>query len=58
LNPVLSCFLGENCFHPFFFFPSLHLVLFNYVVDRLFGVFSHLFSFPQFNFCFVAVLGF
>jgi hypothetical protein len=40
----------ENGFHPFFVFPSLHLVLCNYVLDRLFGGFSHLFSFPWFNF--------
>jgi hypothetical protein len=39
----------ENGFHPFFFFPVLHLVLCNYV-DRLLGGFSHLFSFPWFNF--------
>jgi hypothetical protein len=38
--------LGGNGFHPFFFFPSLHLVLFNYVLDSLVGVFSHLFSLP------------
>jgi hypothetical protein len=30
--------LGENCFHPFFVFPMLHLVLCNYVLDRLLGV--------------------
>jgi hypothetical protein len=36
LNPVLIYFgEGENGFHPFFIFPMLHLVLRNYVLDRL-----------------------
>jgi hypothetical protein len=30
--------LGENGFHPFFVFPSLHLVLCSSVLDRLFVV--------------------
>jgi hypothetical protein len=42
--------LGENGFCPFFFLPLLHLVLYKYVLGRLFGGFSHLFSFPCFNF--------
>jgi hypothetical protein len=42
--------LGENGFHPFFVFPLLHLILCNYVFDRLVGGFSHLFSFLWFNF--------
>jgi hypothetical protein len=50
--------LGENCFYPFFFFPLLHLVLCNYVLDKLVGGFIHLFSFPWFNFCFVTLLDF
>jgi hypothetical protein len=46
LNPILNylCVGGKNGFHPFFFFPLLLLVLCNYVLDRLVGVFSHLFS--------------
>jgi hypothetical protein len=28
LNPVLIYFWGENGFHPFFIFPSFHLVPF------------------------------
>jgi hypothetical protein len=35
LNPVLTYFGEENGFHPFFVFPSLHLLLCNYVLDRL-----------------------
>jgi hypothetical protein len=46
----------ENGFHPFFFFPSSHLELCNYVLDRLVGGFSHLFPFPWFNLCVMAVL--
>jgi hypothetical protein len=46
----IKLFCGENGFHPFFVFPSLHLVLCNSVLDRLVGGFSHLFSFPWFNF--------
>jgi hypothetical protein len=38
--------LEGEWFHPFFAFPLLHLVLYNYVLDRLVGGFSHLFSFP------------
>jgi hypothetical protein len=49
-NPVLNYFWGENCVHPSFVFPTLHLVLCNYVLDRLVGGFSHLFSFPWFDF--------
>jgi hypothetical protein len=37
---------GKSGFHPFFFFPSLHLVLCNYVLDGLVGGFNHLFSLP------------
>jgi hypothetical protein len=33
----------------------LSLTLHNYVLDRLVGGFSHLFSFPWFNFCFLAL---
>jgi hypothetical protein len=58
LNPVLIYFWEESDFHPFFFFLSLHLLLCNYVLDRPVGGFSQLFSFPWFNFCFVAVMGF
>jgi hypothetical protein len=36
----------------------LHLLLYNYVLDRLVGGFIYLFCFPWFNFCFVPVLGF
>jgi hypothetical protein len=43
--------LGGNGFHPFFFFPSLHFVLCNYVLDKLVSGFSHLFSSPWFYFC-------
>jgi hypothetical protein len=46
----------ESDFHPFFFFPLLHLVLCNYVLDRLIGGFNCLFSFPCFNFCVVTDL--
>jgi hypothetical protein len=35
LNPVLNYFWGKNSFYPFFTFPSLHLLLCNYVLDRL-----------------------
>jgi hypothetical protein len=51
--PCESCiklFLWKNDFHPFFFLPSLYLVL-----HRLVGGFSHLLSFPWFNFCFLVV---
>jgi hypothetical protein len=59
LNPVLNYSGGENSFHPFFFFPSLHLVLCNYALDKLDVGFNHLFFFsPLVSFCFVAVLGF
>jgi hypothetical protein len=34
----------------------VHLVVCNNVLDRVVGGFSHLFSFPLFNFCFVTVL--
>jgi hypothetical protein len=50
LNPALNYFFEDSGFHPFFFFPPLHLVLCYYVFDRLVGGFSHLFSFPCFNF--------
>jgi hypothetical protein len=46
----LNYFGGKNHFHPFVVFPSLHLVLSNYILDRLVGGFSHLFYFPWFNF--------
>jgi hypothetical protein len=49
LNPVLNYIWGVNSFHSFFI-SSLHLVLCNYVLDRLVGGFSLLFSFPWFNF--------
>jgi hypothetical protein len=39
-------FFEESGFHPFFF-PSLHLVLCNYVFDRLVGGFNCLISFPD-----------
>jgi hypothetical protein len=58
LNPVLNYFWGESGFYPFFFFSLLLLVLCDCVVDMLVGGFSHLFSFPLFNFCVVAVLAF
>jgi hypothetical protein len=35
LNPVLNYFWGENGFHLFVIFLLLHLVLYNYVLDRL-----------------------
>jgi hypothetical protein len=38
-------FFEKSSFHSFFFFPSLHLVLCNYVFDRLVGDFNHLISF-------------
>jgi hypothetical protein len=44
-------YICEECgFHPFFFFPSLQLVLCNYVLDRLLGGFNCLFSLSWFNF--------
>jgi hypothetical protein len=51
--PYESCIklcLGEEWFPSFFIFPSFHLVLCNYVLDGLAGGFSHLVSFPWFNF--------
>jgi hypothetical protein len=42
--------LGREWFPSLFRLPMLHLVLCNYVLDRLVGGFSHLFSFPLFNF--------
>jgi hypothetical protein len=57
-NGMVGQFSFEECgFYPFFFFPSLHLVLCNYVLDRLVGGFNCLFSFPWFNFCIVTNLG-
>jgi hypothetical protein len=56
LNLYLIIFFEESGFHPFFFFPLVHLVVCNNVLDRVVGGFSHLFSFPLFNFCFVTVL--
>jgi hypothetical protein len=50
VNLVLNYCFAENGFYPFFVFPLLHLVLCSYVLDRLVGGFSHLFSFPWFNF--------
>jgi hypothetical protein len=41
----IKLFFKESGFHPFFFFPSLHLVLCKYVLDKLVGGFSCLFSF-------------
>jgi hypothetical protein len=41
----LNYFFEEYSFHLFFFFPLLHLVLCNYVLDRLVGGFNCLFSF-------------
>jgi hypothetical protein len=35
LNPILNYFRGENDFHPFFVYPSLCLLLCNYVLDKL-----------------------
>jgi hypothetical protein len=35
-----------SIFLPFFFFPSLHLVLCYYVLDRIVGGFNFLFSVP------------
>jgi hypothetical protein len=43
-------------FHSFFFFPSLHSVLCNYVLYWLVGNFNCLFSLPWFNFCVVTDL--
>jgi hypothetical protein len=51
--PSESCiklFFGGEWFSFLFVFPSLHLVLCNYVLNRVIGGFSHLFSFPWFNF--------
>jgi hypothetical protein len=45
--PCIELFFEANGFHPFFFFPSLQLVLCSYVLDRLVGVFDALFSFPD-----------
>jgi hypothetical protein len=53
--PTESCielFFEDSDFHPFFFFPSLHSVLCNYVFDRLVGGFDCLISFPDFIFCY------
>jgi hypothetical protein len=55
LNPVLNYFGGMNCFHHFFAFPSLHLVLCNFALDSLVWGFSYPFSFPWFHFCVVIV---
>jgi hypothetical protein len=35
LNPVLNYFGGKNGFHPIFVFTLLHLILCNYVLDKL-----------------------
>jgi hypothetical protein len=35
LSPVLIYFWEENGFHPFLIFPSFHLVLCNFVLNRL-----------------------
>jgi hypothetical protein len=46
LNLILNYFFEQSGFHTFFF-PSLHLVLFKCVFDRLFGGFDCLISFPD-----------
>jgi hypothetical protein len=64
LLSFITVVLGSGTRYPFSSFPSesywsfflLHMVLWNYDLDRLVGGFIHLFSFPWFNFCFVAVL--
>jgi hypothetical protein len=43
----LNYFFEESGFHPFFFFPSTHLVLCNYVFGSLVGGFDCLISFPD-----------
>jgi hypothetical protein len=55
LNPISKYSFYESGFYPFFFFPLLHLVLYNYIFGRLFGGFDCLIL-PWFNFCFVADL--
>jgi hypothetical protein len=40
---VLNYFFEKNGLHPFFFFPLLHLVLCNHIVDKTVGGFSYLF---------------
>jgi hypothetical protein len=50
LNLLLNYFFEKCGFH-LFFFPLVHLLLCNYVLDRLVGVFNSLFSFLWFNFC-------
>jgi hypothetical protein len=42
----IELFFEESCFHSFFF-PSVYLVLCNYVFGRLVGGFDCLFSFPD-----------
>jgi hypothetical protein len=42
----VKLFLRGEWFPSLFLLPITHLVLCNYVLDRLFGSFSHLFSFP------------
>jgi hypothetical protein len=50
----LNYVFEESSFHPFFFFfPLFHLVLCNYVLDRIVGGFNCLLSFPWLNFCVV-----
>jgi hypothetical protein len=51
----IELFFSGVFFYPFFY-PLLHLVLYNYVLDRLVGGFNCLFSFPLFNFCVVTDL--
>jgi hypothetical protein len=41
----LNYFFEMSSFHFFFFFPSFHLVLCNYVLYRLVGDFDCLFSY-------------
>jgi hypothetical protein len=50
---IIIIFFEESGFHPFFL---LLYLLCNYVLDRVVGCFSHLFSFPWFSFCVVNVL--
>jgi hypothetical protein len=46
MNSVLNYFFKENGFHPFFFFPSIHLVLCHYAFDWLVAGSDCLISFP------------
>jgi hypothetical protein len=46
----IELFFEESGFHPFFFFPLLHLVLCYYIFGILVGGFDFLISFSDLNF--------